>query len=88
VYPSPNLSAMLGHSSTNLKAILNAGGAVQSVCMHMELRKPHMKETYPDAIAGFGADVEQAFGVNLKHQYGNVLRCLEAKQNKIIRPPA
>lgn len=59
-------------------------GAIQSVCMHMELRKPHMKATYPAAIDGFGADVEKTFEINLKHQYGQVLRCIEAKQNKII----
>ncbi|HEY9628216.1 MAG TPA: type I-D CRISPR-associated helicase Cas3' [Coleofasciculaceae cyanobacterium] len=59
-------------------------GVVQSVCMHRILREPHMKTTYPDAIDGFGADVEKAFEVSLKHQYGQVMRCLEAKQNKII----
>jgi CRISPR-associated endonuclease/helicase Cas3 len=57
-------------------------GAVQSVCMHMEIRK--LKEKYPEAVDGFGKDVEEAFQVNLKHQYGNVLRCVDAKQNKII----
>lgn len=59
-------------------------GVVQSVCMHRALREPHMKETYPDASDGFGFDVEKAFEVSLKHQYGQVMRCLEAKQNKII----
>jgi CRISPR-associated endonuclease/helicase Cas3 len=59
-------------------------GSVQSVCMHMELRKPHMKLTYPNATDGFGTDVENAFQVNLKHQYSNVMRCIEAKQHKII----
>lgn len=59
-------------------------GVMQSVCMHRILREPHMKETYPNAIDGFGADVEKVFKINLKHQYGQVMRCLEAKQNKII----
>ena len=59
-------------------------GVVQSVCMHRILREPHMKETYPNAIDSFGADVEQAFEVSLKRQYGQVVRCLEAKQSKII----
>ncbi|MGI0494990.1 type I-D CRISPR-associated helicase Cas3' [Alkalinema pantanalense CENA528] len=57
-------------------------GAVQSACIHMEIRK--LKEKYPDAVDGFGQDVEKAFRVSLKHQYANVLRCLEVKQNKII----
>jgi CRISPR-associated endonuclease/helicase Cas3 len=57
-------------------------GAVQSACMHMEIRK--LKAKYPDAVDGFGQDVEKAFGVKLKHQYANVLRCIETKQQKII----
>jgi len=57
-------------------------GVVQSVCMHMEIRK--LKAKYPDAVDGFAQDVEKAFDVNLKHQYANVLRCVNAKQTKII----
>jgi CRISPR-associated endonuclease/helicase Cas3 len=57
-------------------------GTIQSVCMHMELR--NLKEKYPDASDGFGADVEKAFEISLKRQYGQVLRCTEAKRHKII----
>ncbi|MEB3214171.1 MAG: type I-D CRISPR-associated helicase Cas3', partial [Leptolyngbyaceae bacterium] len=57
-------------------------GAVQSVCMHLEIRR--LKEKYPEAVDGFAKDVEEAFQVNLKHQYANVQRCINAKQNKII----
>jgi CRISPR-associated endonuclease/helicase Cas3 len=59
-------------------------GVVQSVCMHKELRTPHMKATYPNAVDGFGVDIENTFGVNLKYQYGKVIRCIDAKQHKII----
>lgn len=59
-------------------------GAVQSVCLHMKLREPHMKETYPQAIDGFGRDVENAFQINFKQQYARVLQCVETKQSKII----
>jgi CRISPR-associated endonuclease/helicase Cas3 len=57
-------------------------GAVQSVAMHMEIRK--LKEKYPDAVDGFAKDVEKSFKVNLKHEYAKVLQCANAKQNKII----
>jgi CRISPR-associated endonuclease/helicase Cas3 len=57
-------------------------GAMQSACMHMEIRK--LKDKYPDAVDGFGQDIEKAFDVNLKHQYANVLKCIEGKQQKII----
>jgi len=59
-------------------------GAMQSVCMQMELRRSPMKETYPLAADGFGTDVQKAFEVSLKQQYGQVQRCLEAKQHKVI----
>ncbi|WP_373540350.1 type I-D CRISPR-associated helicase Cas3' [Chamaesiphon sp.] len=59
-------------------------GVVQSVCMHRELRTPHMKATYPNAVDGFGVDIENTFGVNLKYQYSKVIRCIDAKQHKII----
>jgi CRISPR-associated endonuclease/helicase Cas3 len=59
-------------------------GSVQSVCMHMELRKKHMAETYPDAQQGFRADIESAFNVSLGRQYSQVDRCLKQKQHKIL----
>jgi len=59
-------------------------GSVQSVCVHMELRKPHMVETYPNAQQGFRADVEKAFNISLGTKYGQVDHCLKQKQHKII----
>ena len=59
-------------------------GSVQSVCVHMELRKQHMAETYPNAQQGFRADAEKAFNINLGTKYGQVNHCLKQKQHKII----
>lgn len=59
-------------------------GAVQSVCVHSQLQKIPMKETYPEAAVGFGTDMQNAFEVSLKQKYGQVQHCLQAKQHKII----
>jgi CRISPR-associated endonuclease/helicase Cas3 len=59
-------------------------GGVQSVHVHMELRRSPMKETYPQAAEGFGTDIQNAFGLSLKQKYGQVQHCLQAKQHKII----
>lgn len=59
-------------------------GSVQSVCVHMELRKQHMAQTYPNAQQGFRADVEKAFDVSFGTKYGQVDYCLKQKQHKII----
>lgn len=59
-------------------------GSVQSVCVHMELRKQHMAETYPNAQQGFRYDLENAFNINLSKKYGQVDHCLKQKQHKII----
>jgi len=59
-------------------------GSVQSVCVHMELRKQHMAETYPNAQQGFRSDVEKAFNVSFGTKYGQVDHCLKQKQHKII----
>jgi CRISPR-associated endonuclease/helicase Cas3 len=59
-------------------------GAIQSTCMQNELRSPHMRTTYPEAARGFWTDVEAAFDVNLKHKHGQLMRCIQEKQHKII----
>jgi len=59
-------------------------GSVQSVCMHMELRKKHMAETYPDAQKGFRSDVENALNVNLGGKYAQVDYLLKQEQRKIV----
>ena len=59
-------------------------GSVQSVCMHMELRKKHMAETYPEAQHGYQADVEKALNVNLRHKYGQISELIKQKQQKIV----
>jgi CRISPR-associated endonuclease/helicase Cas3 len=59
-------------------------GAVQSVCMHTELRKKFMAETYPEAQHGFRTDVENALQVSLGKKYGQVSDWLKHKQHKII----
>lgn len=59
-------------------------GGVQSVCVHMELRRAPMKETYPQAAEGFGVDIEKVFELSLKQKYGQVHHCLQTKQLKII----
>lgn len=59
-------------------------GTVQSVYIHMELRKQHMAETYPNAQHGFQTDLEKAFNLNLVKKYGQVDCYLKQKQHKII----
>lgn len=59
-------------------------GSIQSVCIHNELRQLLLKERYPQAAEGFSGDIQNALGVNLKYQYGQLQRCLVAKLGKII----
>ncbi|WP_448561809.1 type I-D CRISPR-associated helicase Cas3' [Trichothermofontia sp.] len=59
-------------------------GSVQSVCMHMELRKAHMITIYPEAQQGFRVDVENTFQVKLSQKYAQVNSLIKQKQQKII----
>jgi CRISPR-associated endonuclease/helicase Cas3 len=57
-------------------------GTIQSFQIWNELRQ--MKETYPKADEEFELDIQNAFQINMKTQYGVIKRYLDAKQHKII----
>jgi CRISPR-associated endonuclease/helicase Cas3 len=57
-------------------------GSVQSFYVWNELRG--MRETYPNAAENFKTDVNNALQVNVQSRYGEIKRCLDAKQHKII----
>lgn len=59
-------------------------GAIQSACIHNELREFRLKEKYPEAAENFWNDVEAALGVNLRHKHGQIGGLIKAKQHKII----
>lgn len=59
-------------------------GSVQSFYVWNELRRKQMQETYPDAAKNFETDTFNALQVSVRSRYGEINRCLEAKQHKII----
>jgi CRISPR-associated endonuclease/helicase Cas3 len=59
-------------------------GGIQSACMHMELRKSPMKETYPEAKDGFKADVQNAFGMSINQQYARIKDFLDTNRKAVI----
>jgi CRISPR-associated endonuclease/helicase Cas3 len=59
-------------------------GGIQSACMHMELRRPPMKESYPQAKDGFKKDVQNAFGISINQQYARIQEFIDTTQNQVI----
>ncbi|NJR61945.1 MAG: type I-D CRISPR-associated helicase Cas3' [Cyanobacteria bacterium CRU_2_1] len=59
-------------------------GSIQSFYVWNELRNPQMKKTYPNAAESFKTDIHNSLQVNVKSRYGEINRCLETKQHKII----
>jgi CRISPR-associated endonuclease/helicase Cas3 len=59
-------------------------GSVQSFYVWNELRKKQMQAAYPDAAKNFETDIFNALQVSVRSRYGEINRCLEAKQHKII----
>jgi CRISPR-associated endonuclease/helicase Cas3 len=59
-------------------------GGIQSACMHMELQKPHMKETYPLAKDGYKVDVQNAFGISINREYARIQDLVDTKRKAVI----
>jgi CRISPR-associated endonuclease/helicase Cas3 len=59
-------------------------GGIQSACMHMELQKPHMKETYPQAKNGYKVDVQNAFGININREYARIQDLVDTKRKAVV----
>jgi len=57
-------------------------GGIQSAYVFSELKI--MADTYPQAAERFGADVQNTFGISIKHQYGRIRELKEEGKAKVI----
>ncbi|MBW4435419.1 MAG: type I-D CRISPR-associated helicase Cas3' [Pelatocladus maniniholoensis HA4357-MV3] len=57
-------------------------GAIQSACVHQELRR--LTNQYPDADKNFKDAIEAALEVNIWQKYHQINQCLEGKKKKVI----
>lgn len=59
-------------------------GGIQSACVHLELKRTQMQQTYLRPAERFEADVERALGITIKQMYAQLFRCKEKDKKKII----
>lgn len=59
-------------------------GGIQSACVHLELKRFYMQQTYSQSAEKFETDIENALGISIKQMYAQLCRCMEKEKKKII----
>jgi CRISPR-associated endonuclease/helicase Cas3 len=59
-------------------------GAIQSACVHLELKRFYMQQTYSQPAEKFETDIENALEISIKQMYAQLFRCMEKEKKKII----